>query len=247
VDVTIRLPAAPPEDYLRWVEWWREAQSLVGPKLPGDRDDHGTPAGASAAARLIPVHSRLVESQARHALLRERSVVAPEISGDADMWRRAFEYGEQLKAWLQDRAREGTSPEFPPDLVRLREATLKAIREGLSASAAASPDLVVVVPEECGGHFRVSGEIDLSNEKTLAELFEDELARGHRLVLDLSGVTFMDSQGLRLLIQLGSMARSRAMDPVVLVAVSEAVSRLLDLAVRRQIPGVEIRESSSEG
>lgn len=246
MDVTIRLPAAPPEDYLRWVKWWREVEAFAEANPPAGRREPGGPAAASAA-RLIPVHARLVESQARHALVQERSVVAPEISGDSDMWRRAFEHGEQLHGWLDDQSgEEHLPPEFPADLVRLREATLMAIREGLTGSSLAATDLVVV-PEERGGHFRVSGEIDLSNEGTLAELFEDELARGHRLVLDLSGVTFMDSQGLRLLIRLGSMARSRGMDPVVLVAPSRAVTRLLQLAVGRDIPGIEIREALPEG
>jgi anti-sigma B factor antagonist len=67
----------------------------------------------------------------------------------------------------------------------------------------------------------VRGEIDLSNA--------DEIQRaatateGDRIVLDLAGVTFMDSSGLSMLLRL------RDIRPVHLVAISDAVAHILDV------------------
>ena len=77
----------------------------------------------------------------------------------------------------------------------------------------------------------LSGEIDLSN----ADAFGDEgarlastMANGTRLVIDLAGVRFMDSMGLRALLRI----HRRAGDALVIRNPSPQVQRLLDVTVR---------------
>jgi len=54
----------------------------------------------------------------------------------------------------------------------------------------------------------IEGELDLSTVPVLAQRVDDRLGESPtRLTLDLSAVTFMDSSGLRLLIELSERAR----------------------------------------
>ncbi|HLH13604.1 MAG TPA: STAS domain-containing protein [Solirubrobacteraceae bacterium] len=58
---------------------------------------------------------------------------------------------------------------------------------------------------------RIRGELDLSTISLLAEHVESQLAGGSppvAFVLDLGGVTFMDSSGLRTLIELNERAHA---------------------------------------
>lgn len=67
---------------------------------------------------------------------------------------------------------------------------------------------------------RVDGEVDLSTASQVEHALE---GAGDRLALDLAGVSFMDSTGLRLLIEAGQTHE------MVLVAPSEPITKLLDL------------------
>ena len=49
--------------------------------------------------------------------------------------------------------------------------------------------------------FRLSGEVDISNESDLADLLDSEVAAGGDITLDLSGLGFMDSSGIRVLLR----------------------------------------------
>jgi anti-anti-sigma factor len=68
---------------------------------------------------------------------------------------------------------------------------------------------------------------------------EAEVGKSSALTLDVSDLTFMDSQGLALLIHLGEEAKKRG-KTIRLVRPSSQVRRLLDVAVPGGIPGVEI-------
>lgn len=48
---------------------------------------------------------------------------------------------------------------------------------------------------------RVHGEVDLSTSPELGEMLRREISGGRSVVLDLSGVTFIDSSGLNTLIR----------------------------------------------
>jgi anti-sigma B factor antagonist len=57
----------------------------------------------------------------------------------------------------------------------------------------------------------VEGELDLSNADELTDALRRELSAGHLVLLDLSGVTFIDSTGLAAIINaLNSTRESRA-------------------------------------
>jgi anti-sigma B factor antagonist len=75
----------------------------------------------------------------------------------------------------------------------------------------------------------LEGELDVANatdaQKRMLHL---DLRRGGRLVLDLSGLTFMDSTGIRVILQAEQHARLHGAELVV-VRPPDAVMRVLEL------------------
>jgi anti-anti-sigma factor len=92
---------------------------------------------------------------------------------------------------------------------------------------------------EGSASFRLIGELDSSNVPEVTAELQEELRRADQLTLDTSGLTFMDSQGLRMLIELGREASQRG-SSVTVINCSRQVRRLLKVAVPTGIPGVEI-------
>jgi anti-anti-sigma factor len=120
-----------------------------------------------------------------------------------------------------------------------RDATKTAIGEEVSmTSIDQGPEQGLrfeVAQSGAGEPVRLTGELDLSS---VPEFYEriSELANGGRLVLDLSGLTFLDSSGLRALLQLSQQAKDEGFE-LALVRPSEVVERLLELTgVDRQLP-----------
>ena len=99
----------------------------------------------------------------------------------------------------------------------------------------------VEVRREGDGRFEVEGELDVSNVEELGEVLW-ELRAGSSLVVDLSGLAFMDSQGLRLFLQLALYAEQRGLGPMVLVNPSRAVRRVLEISLPHGLPGLAVRE-----
>lgn len=77
---------------------------------------------------------------------------------------------------------------------------------------------------------RISGEIDLSSVPRLSELIQQRLTAAllRGVVLDLSGVSFCDSSGLELLLEVKHRAGRRGITLHVIVG-NSAVRQLLDL------------------
>jgi len=94
-------------------------------------------------------------------------------------------------------------------------------------------DAFDVRSERRGDHLRllVSGELDLFREPDLRRALDDVLAdtTPERLVLDVSGVQFLDSSGLRALLMCRDRARSLGV-PLALAVAPGPVTRLLDVA-----------------
>jgi anti-anti-sigma factor len=86
---------------------------------------------------------------------------------------------------------------------------------------------------------RLIGELDTSNVPEVTARLQDEFRRAGHLTVDTSEITFMDSQGLRMLIVLGAEA-TEAGTTVTVVNGSNQVKQLLGVAVPTGIPGVEI-------
>lgn len=83
------------------------------------------------------------------------------------------------------------------------------------------PDGVVV---------RVTGEVDSSNVAEVEARTDAALGRAGTVVLDLSAVGYLDSQGLRWLAALAARLRSAATGLVVVAPPDSVAERVLDLA-----------------
>jgi len=94
-------------------------------------------------------------------------------------------------------------------------------------------------PGDAPGSLRLSGELDISNVAEVGRQLSEALRRHNGLRLDLQGLTFMDSQGLQMLIALGKQAVEQS-TTVSLLNSPAHVRQLLDLAVPDGIPGVNV-------
>jgi anti-anti-sigma factor len=94
-----------------------------------------------------------------------------------------------------------------------------------------------ITPTEEG--FQVEGELDMATADDLSQLLGDATTDGHALVLDFSRVSFMDSSGLRALLERAGQPNGRG--PVVIVNPSPQVRRVLDISIPGGTPGLEVR------
>jgi anti-anti-sigma factor len=87
--------------------------------------------------------------------------------------------------------------------------------------------------------YRLEGELDLATAKDLLVAIRDRPGAEARLTLDFSGITFMDSSGLRALLE---AARDREDgDLLVILDPSPQVRRVLDISLPDGAPGLEVR------
>ncbi len=89
---------------------------------------------------------------------------------------------------------------------------------------------------------RVVGEIDISNAGALQEALEPAVADGGDVTLDLSGLAFMDSTGIQVIIRAahGLSGRGR----LILVGAGDLVRRSLERIRLGQLANVEIRDEN---
>lgn len=87
---------------------------------------------------------------------------------------------------------------------------------------------VEVTQDDAGVHLHATGELDAASAQELAAVFGREARPGRALALDLSGVTFIDSSGLR---AIASEARRyhQSDTPFRISASSESVHRILEM------------------
>ncbi len=86
-------------------------------------------------------------------------------------------------------------------------------------------------------HVAASGELDIATVDSLEqELLAAEATDAERIVLDLSGLTFIDSTGLRLVLDVNERCGGQV-DRLRVIAGSPAVERLLDIVgLRDRLP-----------
>lgn len=90
------------------------------------------------------------------------------------------------------------------------------------------------------GGFGLEGELDLATADDLLVVLREHPA-DERLTLDFSCVTFMDSSGLRALLQAIKMRSSGDEGPeIVVLAPTPPVMRVLDISLPDGVPGLEI-------
>ena len=88
---------------------------------------------------------------------------------------------------------------------------------------------------------RAHGDIDIDHAPVLAGRFADVLDQGAKVVvLDLSGATFLDSSGIRVIVRAGEQLRAHD-GQLLIEGASGAVSRVLE------ITGLLERYASSDG
>ena len=87
---------------------------------------------------------------------------------------------------------------------------------------------------------RVEGEIDMASAPELAEAIARVNGSSDRLVIDVAGVTFMDSACLRLVLKEAMSRNGRGQ--VVLLHPTRPVRRLLDVSIPGGVPGLEVKE-----
>ncbi|MGE5211701.1 MAG: STAS domain-containing protein [Acidobacteriota bacterium] len=98
----------------------------------------------------------------------------------------------------------------------------------MTGSLSSSPNRLEIA--ECGSNaLSVSGEIDAHSAPVLAERFATLSSDAGDVVVDLSGVTFMDSSGLRELIELQQRVGTPP-NGLVLQSPSQTVLHLLEVA-----------------
>jgi anti-anti-sigma factor len=96
--------------------------------------------------------------------------------------------------------------------------------------------LLKVTPTEEG--YRLEGELDMATAGDLGELLRDRTDR--ITVLDFAGVTFMDSSGLRVLLE--AAGKHNGSGPIVVVVNAPAqVLRVLEISIPGGTPGLEVR------
>jgi anti-anti-sigma factor len=96
-----------------------------------------------------------------------------------------------------------------------------------------------ITPTDDG--FRLDGELDIATADELMDLLRTAADTDDPIVFDCSGVTFMDSSGLRVLLQ---AARSEDCGPVVVKDPSPQVRRLLEISIPEGVPGLRVRPAS---
>jgi anti-anti-sigma factor len=89
--------------------------------------------------------------------------------------------------------------------------------------------------------YRLEGELDMATAGGLTDLLLTAVDDDDPIVLDFSGVQFMDSSGLRALLQ---AARSDDCGPVVVKDPSPQVRRLLEISIPDGVQGLRVRPSS---
>ena len=87
--------------------------------------------------------------------------------------------------------------------------------------------------------FRLDGELDMATADDLSQLLRIEVLECRPVVLDFSGVSFMDSSGLRALLE--AAGQSEDGGSVVVLNPSAQVRRVFDISIPGGTPGLEVR------
>jgi anti-anti-sigma factor len=87
--------------------------------------------------------------------------------------------------------------------------------------------------------YRLEGELDVATAGGLTELLLAASEGDDPVVLDFSGVSFMDSSGLRALLEGAGLPNGSG--PVVIKDPTPQVRRVLEISIPDGVPGLEVR------
>lgn len=106
-------------------------------------------------------------------------------------------------------------------------------------------DLLQVLRTDGSRRVRLVGELDASNADSLLTSLGGDLADGGDLTLDLSGLGFVDSMGLRSFLRIASALE--ATGQLVLEAPQQFVARTLQLVGLEKLPNIVIVANTPAG
>ena len=87
--------------------------------------------------------------------------------------------------------------------------------------------------------FQLEGELDMATAGDLAEFLREAGEGPDQVVLDFSGISFMDSSGLRVILE--AAGRREGGGSLVILHPTAQVQRVLDIQHPRGTPGLEVR------
>jgi anti-anti-sigma factor len=93
--------------------------------------------------------------------------------------------------------------------------------------------------EQIDDGYRLVGELDIASVGGLTQVIRGAADRSEPVVLDFAGVRFMDSSGLRALLEGAGLPNDNG--PLVIVNPSSQVRRLLEISIPGGMPGLEVR------
>ncbi len=102
-----------------------------------------------------------------------------------------------------------------------------------------SESLRVVVAETAV--FQLFGELDMVSAPILTDAIRSAFTGQESVTLDMSGLTFMDSEGIRVLVQVAKAMRERG-GVVIVRGATGIVRRVLNLVDAGDWPGVTIED-----
>ena len=97
-----------------------------------------------------------------------------------------------------------------------------------------------ISPLQAQTGIKVVGELDVATAPQLAAVL-DGLASQRELILDLSGVSFLDSRGLHAIL---AVAQARNGDGPIVIRPSQVVRRLFEVLALDTHPGLELQGES---
>jgi anti-anti-sigma factor len=99
------------------------------------------------------------------------------------------------------------------------------------------PVQLQITPTDEG--FRLDGELDMATAEELSKLLRTASSDDSPIVLDFSGISFMDSSGLSVLLE--AAGQNDGHGSVVILNPSAQVRRVLEISIPGGTPGLEVR------
>jgi anti-anti-sigma factor len=104
-------------------------------------------------------------------------------------------------------------------------------------------DLLQVLRTNDSRSVRLVGELDASNAEALLEDLGKDIAEGGTITLDLSGLSFVDSMGLRTFLRVAAALTGSGR--LVLHAPQRSVARTFELVGIEKVPNIELVDADA--
>jgi hypothetical protein len=151
--VTVLLPAAPPQTYLRWMRWWRRSGRRTRALIAGGDLVTRIALAPHPAELLWDVIGNEISRQAGLAKLQGRTSMMPRIRTTDVVLVRALGYMDRRQRFLESgHAGPGTGVAAPsPEYAMLRKRLMQSVARQLAASSTAGRRRSAPSPSEPGG------------------------------------------------------------------------------------------------